>query len=858
MSESKRAKVVEAYESRSADGLSLVPGEEVEVLDSRDSYWWLGRVKGRTGLFPSSRVAVVDEGASSSIPPRRDKVVVAVYAFEATSSDELGFVAGEQIEVLGRSKSGWWKGRIGLREGLFPVNRTTGDDGREARQAELMRKEEELKKKKAAVEEERRARSEESEEGRSASRVASIRAARDPPKTNSVDLSSGGTSPRGSPMVGQRETSPRLTAVPANVAKADEGKRSPMTQRAGDASLECSSKSTLPALTAVKTDEAKRSPMMPRLPEEKLAKTKESSPGKETLGASGSGFRSPSPRRMLELLKSKIGSKSKDLDIEHPFEQPVQPSDGEQQDEKDHFSLLQVDAAATLEKAPVVREDPEIARRKRHGFILTELVETEEDYVNDCEMIVELFLVPLRINKVISKDEADNVFLNLPHLIPINRDLLDKIRAQLSLPIEQQRVGALFNSFFSSDSIKEYTKYASQSMLSGRTLLALSKTNPQWARFLEETYRNPALRDLKLDTYLIKPVQRVCRYPLLLGELQRACPDACVDKKDLLAAIECLGEVIRVINETRRESELLHHVVQLENSLKNLPADLRLVAPGRTFVREAQMERVRKKNARRRAVTMVWMFSDCLLWGQVKAKVSLCKGVAMLNASLLHDVADNPAKEIEHAFEVMTFPSRESVILCCSSSAQKTEWMKDLTETIDRNLQREAQKTKSHSSASPSQPSVSSAPSATVIDTSPVAAASSEPSKEGGVSFESMLAGGKPRKKTLNAPLMRATQQSVRVKGAELSARVTRLRDEMSKAGTGVEMMESDGERYFSGRVAIEWTMARFNLPPEKFGAAMELMVGLLRSGVIEPVLETPGDDFLFSFTAYYSFVQAT
>jgi hypothetical protein len=63
-------------------------------------------------------------------------------------------------------------------------------------------------------------------------------------------------------------------------------------------------------------------------------------------------------------------------------------------------------------------------------------------------------------------------------------------------------------------------------------------------------------------------VQRVCRYPLLLGELQRACVDNSVDKKDLTMAIDCLSGVIREINETRRESELLHHVVQLENSLK--------------------------------------------------------------------------------------------------------------------------------------------------------------------------------------------------------------------------------------------------------------------------------------------------
>jgi hypothetical protein len=103
---------------------------------------------------------------------------------------------------------------------------------------------------------------------------------------------------------------------------------------------------------------------------------------------------------------------------------------------------------------------------------------------------------------------------------------------------EQQRVGSVFKSFFLSDGIKEYTLFAAQSQLSGRMLLSLSKTNPNWSKFLRETYRDPKLRDLKLDTYLIKPIQRVCRYPLLLGELQRAAADHWPDKHDLLSASE--------------------------------------------------------------------------------------------------------------------------------------------------------------------------------------------------------------------------------------------------------------------------------------------------------------------------------
>jgi hypothetical protein len=846
MSEVKRAKVLEAYESRSADGLSLTPGDTLEVLDSRDGYWWLGRVNGRTGLFPSSRVAVIEEVSPRKAESGSKRVVVGIYAFEATSPDELSFAAGEEIEVVAKSKSGWWKGRIGTREGLFPVNRTSGDESKEAKLVELQREKEELKRKKALIEDERRAR-DSSEDSRSVQK--SPRA--------TVSLDSGGSA-RGSPLMPSRSATVLAKSPPEGRGEAKSGteagphsapsnfSKTPDAKKEEPKKEEPLKKEKSVALVVKATEEPKRSPMMPRVPAEDAKKKEALAASKDSLSSSGA-FRSPSPRRMLELLKSKITSK-KDLDIEHPFEHPQTPP--AEAEEKDHFQLLNSDTGAVAAATHQAKEDPVVAQRKRHGFILAELVDTEEDYVKDCEMIVELFLVPLRINKVVSKEEADNVFQNLPHLIPANRDLLDKLRSQMQLPPEQQRVGAVFSAFFNSESIKEYTRYASQSMLSGRTLLALAKTNPQWAKFLDETYRNPALRDLKLDTYLIKPVQRVCRYPLLLGELQRSCVDSSVDKKDLTMAIECLSGVIREINETRRESELLHHVVELENSLRNLPSDFRLVAPGRALVRDAHMERLGKKSQRRRVPILVWMFSDCLVWGRAKGKASEFKGVAMFNAALMHDVPDSAAKEIENAFEVMMFPSKETVVFCCSSRAQKQEWVADLTAAIDRILVGIKSREPSALDSSAARVQV---PAVTV----PVQPPMPEEVPKQPVTFESMTSGTSPRKKTLTTPLMRATtsKHSVRVKGAELSARVTRLRDEMIKTDGGVEMMESDGERYFCGRVAVEWTMRRFGLGPEKFDAAIELMGGLLHSGVIEPVLETPGDEFLYSFTAYYAFV---
>lgn len=60
------------------------------------------------------------------LPQRAITVQVkALYDFTAEEEDELGFRAGDVIEVLDRSEASWWKGRLRGQTGLFPANYTS-------------------------------------------------------------------------------------------------------------------------------------------------------------------------------------------------------------------------------------------------------------------------------------------------------------------------------------------------------------------------------------------------------------------------------------------------------------------------------------------------------------------------------------------------------------------------------------------------------------------------------------------------------------------------------------------------------------------------------------------------------------
>lgn len=61
---------------------------------------------------------------------------------------------------------------------------------------------------------------------------------------------------------------------------------------------------------------------------------------------------------------------------------------------------------------------------------------------------------------------------------------------------------------------------------------------------------------INLGSFLIKPVQRVMRYPLLLMELLGATPESHHDRAHLTKALQAVKEINVNINEYKRRKDL--------------------------------------------------------------------------------------------------------------------------------------------------------------------------------------------------------------------------------------------------------------------------------------------------------------
>ncbi|XP_058483251.1 rho guanine nucleotide exchange factor TIAM1-like isoform X1 [Solea solea] len=196
--------------------------------------------------------------------------------------------------------------------------------------------------------------------------------------------------------------------------------------------------------------------------------------------------------------------------------------------------------------------------------VINELVETEKTYVKDLNCLIECYLTPLQKESFLTQDELDVLFGNLGEMVEFQveflRTLEDGIRLVPDLDrlerVEQFKkvLFSLGGSFlYYADRFKIYSAFCA-SHTKVPKVLAKAKTDPDFKAFLAE--RNPRQQHSStLESYLIKPIQRVLKYPLLLRELYSLTDPDSEEHYHLDVAMKAMNKVASHINEMQKLHE---------------------------------------------------------------------------------------------------------------------------------------------------------------------------------------------------------------------------------------------------------------------------------------------------------------
>ncbi|XP_059248282.1 intersectin-1 isoform X3 [Mustela nigripes] len=193
--------------------------------------------------------------------------------------------------------------------------------------------------------------------------------------------------------------------------------------------------------------------------------------------------------------------------------------------------------------------------RKRQGYI-HELIVTEENYVNDLQLVTEIFQKPLMESELLTEKEGAMVFVNWKELIMCNIKLLKALRVRKKMSGEKMPVKMIGDILTAQlPHMQPYIRFCS-CQLNGAALIQ-QKTDeaPDFKEFVKRLAMDPRCKGMPLSSFILKPMQRVTRYPLIIKNILENTPENHPDHSHLKHALEKAEELCSQVNEGVREKE---------------------------------------------------------------------------------------------------------------------------------------------------------------------------------------------------------------------------------------------------------------------------------------------------------------
>ncbi|XP_072309813.1 FYVE, RhoGEF and PH domain-containing protein 6 [Eucyclogobius newberryi] len=325
----------------------------------------------------------------------------------------------------------------------------------------------------------------------------------------------------------------------------------------------------------------------------------------------------------------------------------------------------------------VDRQLEEEIKRKKVVHIAQEIMSSEKVFVDVLKLLHidfrdAVFQATRQNGKAIVEERILNQILYyLPQLYELNKDLLKELEERVAHWTDHQRLSDIFVE--KGPYLKMYSTYIRQFDINVALLDEQCRKNPAFAAVVREFEMSPRCANLALKHYLLKPVQRIPQYQLLLTDYLKNLSADSEDHKDTQAALGIVKEVANHANDIMKQGDNFQKLMQIQYSLNG---QHEIVQPGRVFLKEGTLMKLSRKVMQPR---MFFLFNDALMY-----TTPVQSGQYRLN-SILSLAGMKVSKPSQEAYqnELNIESVERSFILSANSASERDEWLEAIATAID-------------------------------------------------------------------------------------------------------------------------------------------------------------------------------
>ncbi|CAJ1065308.1 rho guanine nucleotide exchange factor 26-like [Xyrichtys novacula] len=225
--------------------------------------------------------------------------------------------------------------------------------------------------------------------------------------------------------------------------------------------------------------------------------------------------------------------------------------------------------------------------RKKQEAIF-EVISSEHSYLHSLEILIRMFKNSAELSEAMTKTEHHHLFSNIVDVCEASKKFFKELEERHQQNIVIDDISDIVSKHAQSN-FDPYVTYCSNEVYQQRTLQRLVSKNPAFKEVLTRIEGHPDCRNLPMISFLILPMQRITRLPLLMDTICQKTPKDSSQYEECKKALQAVSKVVRKCNEgarTMERTEMMYTInSQLEFKIKPFP----LVSSSRWMVKRGEL-----------------------------------------------------------------------------------------------------------------------------------------------------------------------------------------------------------------------------------------------------------------------------
>jgi len=273
------------------------------------------------------------------------------------------------------------------------------------------------------------------------------------------------------------------------------------------------------------------------------------------------------------------------------------------------------------------------SEEKKLQEAMFEVISSEASYLKSLNILISHFIQSPRFSgesSVLSKRDQRILFSEVILVRACSERFLSDLESRWQESVRLTGITDIIRAH-AKENFQVYVKYCSNQVYQDRTLKRLKLENPKFVEALKELESSSACQSLAMHSFLMLPMQRITRLPLLTDAIHSRLPKGSSEQPACVEAMSLLNSLVQECNDSARTMERMEELLILSQQLdfrdvKAIP----LISASRWLVKRGECQRLSWKETGGEKLTFgrrvhkqnlaLFLFTDLLVVAKRKSE----------------------------------------------------------------------------------------------------------------------------------------------------------------------------------------------------------------------------------------------